>query len=138
MLARVKILAVTREPFAATVRKIVPFVSSIREQDRTSEVELDVSNPGESLPPGASADVEIVTEVKESVLTLMPKVILGRGADRYVYRVEGGVAKKTPDAVGISSYMATEIVNGLAEGDRVVVPSDKFELRDGMSVSVGK
>jgi HlyD family secretion protein len=138
MSARVKILAVTREPFAATVRRIVPFVSSVREQDRTSEVELNISNPGALLPPGASADVEIVTEVKNSVLTLMPKAVLGRGADRYVYRVEGGVAKKTPVVVGISSYAATEIVNGLAEGDRVVVPSDKFELRDGMSVSIAQ
>jgi HlyD family secretion protein len=138
MSARARILAVTREPFAAKVRKIVPFVSSIREQDRTSEVELEVESRGELLPPGASADVEIVTEVKDSALTLAPKAILGRGAERYVYRVKDGVARKTPVEVGLSSYAATEIVRGVSEGDEVVLPSDKFELHDGMSVSVGK
>jgi HlyD family secretion protein len=138
MPARVKILAVRREPFLAKVRKIVPFVSSIREQDRTSEVELDVESRGELLPPGASADVEIITDVKASALTLLPKTVLGRGSERYVYRIEAGIARRIPVQVGLSSYAATEIVSGVSEGDTVVIPSDKFELQDGMSVSVGK
>lgn len=134
LLARVKILAIRKGPFAATVRKVVPFVSSVREQDRTSEVELSIDSEGLLLPPGASADVEIVTEKKESVLEVNSRAVLGRGGSRYVYKLEGSRLQKVPVAVGISSYSVTEILSGLTEGDLVALPSEKVELKDGLTV----
>jgi len=134
MQARVKILAVRRKPFAAKVRKVVPFVSSVREQDRTSELELSIESEGVLLPAGASADVEVITETKEEVLALPSKSILGRGDERYVFRVDGDLIRKTPVKVGIFGYTISEVVSGVHEGDGVVMPSDKAELKDGLSV----
>jgi HlyD family secretion protein len=136
MPARVKVLAVRREPFQATVRKVVPFISSVREQDRTSEVELTITEAPDLLPPGASADVEVITAVKDNALTVVSKAVLGRGAQRYVYKVERGRAVKTPVSVGISSYAVTEVLSGLSEGDTVIIPSDKVDLQDGLRVSI--
>lgn len=133
--ARIKILAVRREPFRATVRKVVPYVSTIREQDRTSEIELTVDSEGLMLPAGASADVEVVTSTKSSVLTVAPKAIFGRSQDRYVYRVVDSRLVKTPVAVGIAGFNATQILSGLSENDEVVLPSEKSELRDGLRIS---
>lgn len=133
--ARVKILAVRREPFRATVRKVVPFVSSIREQDRTSEIELAVDNEGILLPAGASADVEIVTDTKSDVVTALSKAVLGRGKERYVYRIESGRVRKTQVQVGISGFSVTEIVSGLNDGDELAIPSDKADLKDGLAVT---
>lgn len=132
--ARVKILAIRKEPFKATVRKVVPFVSSVREQDRTSEVELTVDSEGILLPPGSSADVEIITETKVGVLTVSSRAILGRGGERYVYKLQGDRLIKTPVKVGVSSYAVTELLSGLSEGDRVALPSEKVELKDGLAV----
>jgi HlyD family secretion protein len=133
--ARVKILAVRREPFRATVRKVVAFVSSIREQDRTSEIELTVDSEGILLPAGASADVEIVIDTKSDVVTALSKAVLGRGKERYVYRIESGVVRKTPVQVGISGFSLTEIISGLGEGDELALPSDKADLKDGLAVT---
>lgn len=132
--ARIKILAVRREPFQAVVRKVVPYVSSIREQDRTSEVELTVDSEGILLPAGASADVEIVTDTRENVLTVVSKAILGRAQDRYVYRFNGGRLEKKPVKLGIVGYSVSEIASGLGDGDEVALPSDRAELREGLSV----
>lgn len=132
--ARVKILAVRKEPFSATVRKVVPFVSSLREQDRTSEIELTVENEGVLLPVGASGDVEVITEKKENVLTISSRALLGRGGDRYVYTLDGASLIKKPVKVGIFGYTVSEIVAGLSEGDEVVLPSDKVELKEGLAV----
>lgn len=132
--ARIKILAIRREPFKATVRRVVPFVSTVREQDRTSEIELTVDNEKVLLPPGASADVEIITATKEDVLTVPSRAVLGRGTERYVYKLEGGRIHKTPIKVGISGYAVTEVVSGLQLGDRVVLPSEKVELVEGLAV----
>ena len=132
--ARIKILAVRREPFGAVVRKVVPYVSSIREQDRTAEIELTVDSEGLLLPAGASADVDVVTATKSSVLTVASKAVLGRGQDRYVYRLEGGRVAKAPVTLGLSGYNVTEILSGLSEGDQVALPSEKIELKDGLAV----
>jgi HlyD family secretion protein len=134
MPARVKILAVRREPFSASVRKVVPFISSVREQDRTSEIELNIESEGVLLPAGASADVEVITETKEDVVALVTKAILGRGDDRYVFRIDGDVLRKTPIKLGIFGYTISEVVSGLREGDEVAMPSDKVELKDGLTV----
>ncbi len=136
--ARVKILAIRKEPFKARVRKVVPFVSSIREQDRTSEIELDIDSEGLLLPAGASADVEVVTDTKDDVLTVTSRALLGRGEDRYVYVLNGAKLKKTPVKIGIYGYTVSEIVSGLSPTDQVVLPSDKFELTDGLRVAVVK
>ena len=134
--ARVKILAVRKEPFKATVRKVVPFVSSVREQDRTSEIELTVDNEGILLPAGASADVEVVTDTKDDVLTVSSKALLGRGSERYVYVLEGARLKRVPVQIGIYGYTVSEIKSGLSLSEEVVLPSDKFELSSGLRVRV--
>jgi HlyD family secretion protein len=134
MPARIKILAVRREPFSAVVRKVVPFISSVREQDRTSEIELNVDSEGVLLPAGASADVEIITETKQDVVALVTKAILGRGDDRYVFRIDGSTLRRTPIKVGIFGYTISEVISGLRDGDDVAMPSDKVELKDGLTV----
>lgn len=134
--ARVKVLAIRKEPFAARVRKVVPFVSSIREQDRTSEIELDIDSEGLLLPAGASADVEVITDTKDDVLTITSRALLGRGSDRYVYVLDGARLRKNPVKIGIYGYTVSEIVSGLSPTDKVVLPSDKFELTDGLRVTV--
>lgn len=136
--ARVKILAVRKEPFKATVRKVVPFVSSVREQDRTSEIELSIDNEGILLPAGASADVEVITETKDDVLTVTSKALLGRGTSRYVYILDGSRLKRIPVQIGIYGYTVSEIKEGLSSSDEVVLPSDKFELQDGLRVKVSR
>jgi HlyD family secretion protein len=133
--ARVKVLAIRKEPFAARVRKVIPFVSSIREQDRTSEIELDIDSEGLLLPAGASADIEVITETKDDVLTITSRALLGRGRDRYVYVLEGSRLAKRPVRVGIYGYTVSEIVSGLSPSDKIVLPSDKFELTDGLRVT---
>jgi HlyD family secretion protein len=132
--ARVKILAVRREPFKATVRKVVPFVSSVREQDRTSEIELSIESEGILLPAGASADVEVITATKHDVAVVSSRALLGRGESRYSFRLSGTTLLKTPVQVGIFGYTVSEVVSGLSVGDEVALPSDKVELADGLKV----
>jgi HlyD family secretion protein len=139
MSARVKVLAVRREPFKAVVRKVVPFVSTVREQDRTSEVELDVESEGILLPAGASADVEIVTATKSDVVIVPSRTILGRGAERYVFTLSGAGlgssrVSKAKVFVGLTGYNVSEVISGLSISDRVVMPSEKIELRDDLQV----
>ncbi|MFM1848734.1 MAG: hypothetical protein RL417_2208 [Pseudomonadota bacterium] len=132
--ARIKILAVRREPFNATVRKVVPFVNAAREQDRTSQIELTVQNEGVLLPVGASADVEILTEARDDVLAIPSRAVFGRGGNRYVFKLAGTTAVKTSVEIGLSNYDRTEITKGLSPGDVVLTPRESAELVDGAAV----
>lgn len=134
--ARVKVLATRAKPFTAEVRQVVPFISTIKEQDRTAEIELNVEAEGGLLPVGASADVEVILETKSNVLVAPARAILGKREARYVFKLENGYARKTDVQVGITGYDLTEVTDGLAENEQVLIPSDEFDLKDGARVTV--
>jgi HlyD family secretion protein len=132
--ARVTILAARATPFLGTVRKIVPYVSSVREQDRTSEVEITVESEGTLLPVGASADVEIIVAAHEKVLAVPTRALFGRPGERYLYTVNnGGTLERTPVEVGLLHYEFSE-VKEIPETLRIALPSDLGELTPGAQV----
>lgn len=133
--SRIKVLAVRKEPFDAAVRKVVPFISSVREQDRTSEIELNIESDS-LLPVGASADVDIVVERKDNILTAPLRSVTNYGGKKYVYRFENGKAHKVEVELGISNFDLAEIKSGLNEGDIVLLPNDSVELEDGLEVRI--
>jgi HlyD family secretion protein len=131
----VKILAQRTEPFKAQVRKVVPFINSVREQDRTAEIELTIESD-QILTAGASADVEIVTDQKDQVLLLPLRAISSSDITKYVYKLENGRAKKTAITIGLSNYESAEVISGLEKGDLVVLPNEDNELSDDLKVSI--
>jgi HlyD family secretion protein len=137
MPARVKILAVRKEPFEGVLRKVVPYVSNIREQDRTAEIEVDVKTD-QVLPAGASADVEIIVERKADTLALPARSVFGRAQDKYVYADDSGEAKQLFVKTGLSNFDVVEILEGLNEGQLVIQPTDRSAIADGVKIRVIK
>lgn len=138
MRARVKINAVRAEPFEARVTRTVPFISTIKEQDRTSQVELRLEGAAELVPVGASADIEIIVDSRADALAVPTRALVGRGADRVVFRAAGGKAERAPVKVGVGNYDRTEIREGIRAGDTILFPPDDFELKDGAKIQVEK
>ena len=132
--ARIKILAARPTPFLATVSRVVPYVSTTKEQDRTSQIELQITEAESAIPVGASADVEVITERKDDVLAVPARAVLGTGDQRYVYRFNDGRIEKTSIKTGVGNYDRRQIIEGLSEGDVVVYPSDTVELKDKLKV----
>jgi len=132
--ARIKILAVRPKPYSAVVTRIVPFISTNKEQERTAKVELEITESKALIPVGASAEVEIIVESKDNALAIPSRAILGAGSSRHVFRVLSGRLKKTPITVGIGNYDRTEILSGLAQGDSVALPGET-ELSDEMKIN---
>ncbi len=134
--ARIKILAARGAPFTASVSQVVPFVSTTRETDRTSKIELRFAEADHQIPVGASADIEIVADRRESALAVPTKAVLGHGNQRYVYRAESERIVRVPVRTGIGNYERTEIIEGLNQGDVVVLPTDTLELKHGLRAKV--
>lgn len=133
-LARIKIPALKNQVFKAIVTKVVPFVSIAKDQDRTSQIELEVLETNELIPVGASADVEIISEIKNNVPVIPTNVLSGTGKTRTLYKIEDGKLKKTEVKLGIGNYERVEILSGITTNDLIAIPHSGVEFEEGMKV----
>ena len=66
-------------------------------------------------------DVLIITAQKESVLRLKKGQFANGEGEQQVFVIRGNVAYKTPARLGISSFEQFEVIEGLSEGDEVII-----------------
>ncbi|HAV92909.1 TPA: hypothetical protein DCW38_07010 [candidate division WOR-3 bacterium] len=85
------------------------------------EVEILLDGAHEELISGMTGEVNIVTKVKENVLTVPIQAVVSRNGEEGVFVLNGNTIKFTPVKTGIIGNMRLEIVSdGLKEGDKVV------------------
>ena len=93
-----------------------------------------IENPSRELIPGANVNAEIRTAVVERAL-VVPKESLRHDAQGdYVFALNGGAIARRPVKKGASSVTEIQVVEGLADGDAVALPSD-VPLKPGDRVS---
>jgi HlyD family secretion protein len=76
-------------------------------------------------------DVFIITASKPDVLRVKKGAFAGSEGMQLVFVLSGGVAKRTPVRLGISSFELFEVVEGLKEGDEVIIS----DMRDYIHMS---
>jgi RND family efflux transporter MFP subunit len=101
------------------------------------EVIGDITGDVSALPANASVNVEIVVGEKPSALVIPRGALMRDGNARFVYVYADGKARRTPVEVGLIAPNEVEIVNGIREGDRVILPGTA-PLRDGDAVKVSE
>ncbi len=125
--------------FHGTVSLIAPAVAPDPRLGTTRSLPIWVAvDPDPRLRIGMSCTVEIIVSRKQGVLWVPSQVIIGRGAERSVFRIDAGVLHKVPVEVGLSNWERTEVVSGLSEGDRVVASLDSPGLKDGVIAAEGQ
>ncbi|PID82610.1 MAG: hypothetical protein CSB16_00545 [Clostridiales bacterium] len=84
---------------------------------------------------GFPIDAYIITDKKENVLTVPTQSILSEQEKNYVYLLKDNLVSKRYIETGIESELYVEVIEGLEEGDRVVLnpPSD---LEENQKVSI--
>lgn len=72
--------------------------------------------------------VRVLLDKRDNVLTVQRGSFVDESGGSYAYLVKDSIAKKTPIRVGASSIDKVEILEGLKEGDRIVVSgTDSFK-----------
>jgi HlyD family secretion protein len=100
---------------------------------QVGEVLCTIDNPGQELVPGTNVDVEIRSSVVQNTLTI-PKEVLRRDANGTgVFVLSGDSLHWRAIKTGASSVNRVQVVEGLAEGDAVALPTD-LALREGEKV----
>ncbi len=96
------------------------------------EVEVAVDNPDGALRPGTFGNLVFEVQSHENALVVPQIAIL---ENSYVYVVADGKAARRDVALGIQNTTMIEVLNGLAEGDPVVVEGN-FGLEEGAAVKI--
>jgi len=123
--------------FDGTLARIAPYVLDREAQNRTVEVEVELS-PGAgavTLLPGTSADVEIILSIREEVLRVPSSSLLEGGS---VLVLADGSLHQRQIETGLRNWDYTEVVSGLAEGEQVVISLDRAEVEAGAIATVGE
>ncbi len=133
---RVTLEALPGRTLRGRLYKISPAVSGERQEARTFSVRVALEEGKEFVKPGMSADVEVIVARRRDALFVPTQAILEREGKKRVYVVADGHARATTVKVGESNWSSTEILEGLREGDRVVINPDAPGLSDGGKVRV--
>ncbi len=104
--------------FPGTVQAVSPIVNA---EDKTCGVYILVDNPGEEIKPGMHAEVDIAAEVHQGRLLVPQDAVLLRNGRKLVFVVEDGLAKWKYVDTGLENERYIEILNGIVEGEKVIV-----------------
>lgn len=121
-MARVRIRSLPQREFSGEVDTIYP---EIQGQTRTARVRIQIPNPDGLLLPNMYADVSIATGNAVPVITVPASAVIDSG-DRQVVIIDKGEGSFEPRPVklGMRGDGMIEIIEGVAEGDRVVVSAN--------------
>jgi RND family efflux transporter MFP subunit len=115
--------------------RVARFADKVDESTRTMKTEVDVPNPSLILVPGMYAEVDLVTEQRNNVLSVPVEAVDGSGTAARVFTVEPtGKIQIVPVHLGVETAREIEIRSGdLKDGDDVVVGA-RSGLRQGSKV----
>lgn len=116
--------------------KVTLVSPGLREIDgrQVGEILGEISDSASRLPPNASVNVELVVGEKKGAL-VVPRGAVGRdGERRFVWVLADGRARRRVVTVGLIAPNDVEIVSGLSEGERVLLPG-AVPLSEGLRVA---
>ena len=137
MLARISLDAFRNQVFQGRVKRIAPYVQDNAKQARTVDVdvELDELSPDIHLLVGYSADMEIIIQQQEQVISI-PTDALIEGNQVLVIAEDGETLKKVDLELGLSNWNWTEVISGLKLGQKVLTSLDNPAAIAGARVIV--
>jgi len=132
--ARVKLgqqvnLSVTAFPGAVFTGKVI-LVSTVVDPDtRSVKVRTEVQNRDGRLKPDMFANVEIITDVNRTSISIPQSALLNDGGQSIVFVAAGNGFEKRTVTTGIQSEDRIEITSGLKAGDKVVTKGNYLLLQ---------
>ncbi|MCL1804561.1 MAG: efflux RND transporter periplasmic adaptor subunit [Clostridiales bacterium] len=114
------------------VRSIPP---NINPQTRAYTVTLEVDNPERLIKGGMYGETKLVVDRVENVLVIPQYAVLKLDDGLVVFVEENGIAVKKPVSLGLTLGNQAQVLEGLNEGDKVIVEG-QYAVTEGREVSV--
>ena len=131
-LAMVHIDALDDAQFEGVVVRVAPEVDPT---SGTFRVTVSLDNPDNVLKPGMFARVNVRYDSNEDTLLVAREAVVTQKDENSVFVAKSGRAMKQTITLGYTMGSTVEVLDGLGEGDQVVI-TGQGGLRDGASVRV--
>lgn len=122
--ARIVVESFRDRKFEGKVYRISPYGVE-KDNVTTFEVQVSIHNPGHELKANMSANAEIILEEKPNVLLVPEAAVVYDKQRNASVEIPDSTAekgrKKIPVKLGISNGVKTELVAGLAQGQKVIL-----------------
>ena len=132
MKAKILTEAYPGKPFEGTVARIN---KALDLATRTLQAEINIPNPGHLLKPGMFAKIEMVLKENPNALAVPRDAVLKEDGKEFVFAVEGNQAFRKPVVTGIEQERLIEIVEGVKDGDKIVVRGQE-SLKDRSTIRI--
>jgi multidrug efflux pump subunit AcrA (membrane-fusion protein) len=129
---RITVDAIPERVFEGRIARVAPTLESAT---RSARLIVVVPNADAALRPGMFARATVVFDERQAIV-IPSDAIVRRGEAAVVFVVKGDTVEERPVGIGYVEGGRTEIVEGLASGEAVVVAGQQG-LRDGMKVRTG-
>lgn len=133
---RISLDALPKKSFPGKVKRIAPYVSAVEKQARTVDIEAtfdDPSAPGKLLV-GYSSDVEVILAARANVIRVPTSALLEGG--RVLVAGNGGRLEERQVKTGLANWEYTEVLDGLAVGDRVITSLERAGVKAGAPYAI--
>ena len=118
--AEVKLDILDNEVFTGKVAEVADYATA-ESNVVTVPVTIRMDEVSKFFKPGFSASAEIIIGSAENVLLIPVTSVSTTGRGSVVLKVEGSKAVPTPVKTGISDSYYLEVIEGLKEGDKIIV-----------------
>ena len=122
-------LTVPAFPGSTFSGKVILINSVVDPDTRTVKVRTEVANPDGRLKPDMFANVQIVTALNRTAISIPQSAVLNDEGKTVVFVADGNGYKKRQVQAGVQNNDRVEIIDGLAAGDKVVVKGNYLLLQ---------
>ena len=131
---RIRLDAFPKQTFPGHVKRVAPYVSAVEKQSRTVDIEATFDQPEAAgrMLVGYSADLEVILVVRENVVRVPASALLEGG--RVLVAGADGTLEERKIKAGLANWEYTEVLEGLAAGDRVVASLEREGVKAGAHV----
>ncbi len=109
--------------------------SALSTANRTFEVEVVISNKERILKPEMSVNVEIAKTTNNNAVSIIQDYIIDMGQEKYVFILDGDVARKRVVTIGGRNDNMVMIESGLNPGEKLIIEGYQ-SISDGEKIQV--
>lgn len=109
--------------------RVILISSVVDPETRSVKVRTEVPNSDGRLKPDMFANVQIITDLHRTVISIPESAVLDDGGKRVVFVSEGTGYKKQVVTEGLQGNGRVEIIDGLKAGDKLVVKGNYLLLQ---------
>ena len=115
--------------------RLVTISPEIQNNQVTGRVRFQ-SSPPKNLRQNQRLTTRILLEQKRDVLQVTRGQFLESSGGKFAYKINDGLAQKTPIQIGARSLSKAEVLSGLQVGDQIIISgTDIFEAADQVLIS---